>query len=411
MDWSMLGCGASGHVTFAPDEPALRERLNIATREGPAWRCLRCGTFVIGEPLATGPAAEAPRVRRADQVRSALILRIFAVERFFRALVFAALAIAVWRFSVSRLSFEQAYDQALPPLRALLRDFGFSVQHSKLLGLIHKAFTVDPRTLGYIALGLGAYAVIEVIEGVGLWLLKRWGEYFAMIVTSLGLPYEIYELTNKVTVLRVVAFVINLALVLYLVLTKRLFGVRGGKKAYEAKLRSESILDAEMAALTTEQGGAAGPVATAQAAAGNSPPAADPPGAAGPPWPDAETPAATGQPWPDAESPAPPGPSRTDAEALATAQPPWPTADTPATAQPPWSDAETPAAEPMFAEAVPAISEAAPTSDEPAAAEPTAAEPTPHEPTAAPAEPAAGPVPGHAADDPAPPPLPRRRPA
>jgi len=74
-----------------------------------------------------------------------------------------------------------------------------------------------------------------------------------MIVTSLGLPYEIYDLANKVTVLRVVAFVINLGLVLYLVLTKRLFGVRGGKKAYEARLRSESILDAEMAALAAEQ--------------------------------------------------------------------------------------------------------------------------------------------------------------
>ena len=27
MDWSLLGCGAGGHVTFAPDEPALRDRL------------------------------------------------------------------------------------------------------------------------------------------------------------------------------------------------------------------------------------------------------------------------------------------------------------------------------------------------------------------------------------------------
>src|SRR5215471_4289858 len=308
MDWSLLGCGASGHVTFAPDEPALRDRLNIATREGPAWRCLRCGTFVIGEAQATGPAAEAPQVRRADQVRSALILRIFAVERFLRALIFAALAIAVWRFSVSRLSFEQAYNQALPPLKALLRDFGFSVQHSKLLGLIHEAFTVDSAKLGYLAIGLGAYAVIEVIEGVGLWMVKRWGEYFAMIVTSLGLPYEIYDLTNKVTVLRVVAFVINLALVLYLVLTKRLFGVRGGKRAYEAHLRSESILDAEMAALDAEQGVAAGREPTAQAtAAGNSAPAAGPL-AAGPPWPDAGTPAA-GPPWSDAETPATGGPA------------------------------------------------------------------------------------------------------
>jgi uncharacterized membrane protein (DUF2068 family) len=253
MDWSLLGCGAGGHVTFAPDEPGLRDRLGVAMPEGQTWRCLRCGTFVIGEPTASGPAASAPRVRRAEQVRSALILRIFAVERFIRALIFAALAIAVWRFSVSRLSFEQAYDQALPPLRALLSDFGFRVDHSKLLGLLHEAFTVDPRKLGYIAIGLGAYAVVEVIEGVGLWLVKRWGEYFAMIVTSLGLPYEIYDLANKVTVLRVVAFLINLALVLYLVLTKRLFGVRGGKAAYEARLRSESILDAEIAALGAGQ--------------------------------------------------------------------------------------------------------------------------------------------------------------
>jgi uncharacterized membrane protein (DUF2068 family) len=395
MDWSLLGCGASGHVTFAPDEPALRDRLNIATREGPAWRCLRCGTFVIGEPIATGPAADAPQVRRAEQVRSALILRIFAVERFLRALIFAALAIAVWRFSVSRLSVEQAYDQALPPLKALLRDFGFSVQHSKLLGLLHEAFTVDPRTLGYIALGLGAYALIEVIEGVGLWMVKRWGEYFAMIVTSLGLPYEIYDLTNKVTVLRVVAFVINLALVLYLVLAKRLFGVRGGKKAYEAKLRSESILDAEMTALNTEQGVAAGREATAQAAAtGNSapaadPPAADPPPPAGPAWSSTETPATTGPPWPNAESPATPGPPLADAQAPATARPPRPNAETPAAARPPWPDAETPATEPTSAEAVPAISEAAP------------AEPTP-------AETADEPAPSDAADGPAAP-LPRRR--
>jgi uncharacterized membrane protein (DUF2068 family) len=440
MDWSLLGCGTSGHVTFAPDEPALRDRLNIATREGPAWRCLRCGTFVTGEPQATGPAAEAPRVRRAEQVRSALILRIFAVERFFRALIFAALAIAVWRFSVSRLSIEQAYDQALPPLKALLRDFGFSVQHSKLLGLVHKAFTADPRTLGYIALGLGAYAVIEVIEGIGLWLVKRWGEYFAMIVTSLGLPYEIYDLTNKVTVLRVVAFVINLALVLYLVLTKRLFGVRGGKKAYEAKLRSESILDAEMAALAAEQSGAAGREATAHAAAaGNSAPAAGPPAAgpaaaaglappdaetpatAGPLWPDAETPDATRPPWPDAGSPATAEPSRTEAETPATAGPPWPDAESPATARPSradagtpatagppwpnvetpatgplWPDAETPATEPTSAEAAPAISEAAPAPAEPA--------PAPAEPT----ETADEPAPSDAADGPAPP-LPRRR--
>ena len=253
MDWSLLGCGAGGHVTFAPDEPGLRERFGHNTREGEAWRCLRCGAFVIGEPTASGPADSAPAVRRGTQVRSALILRIFAVERFIRALIFAALAIAVWRFSLSQQSLDVSYEHALPPLKALLRDLGFSVQHSKILGLLNKAFTTDPKILTYIAIGCAAYATVEVIEGVGLWLVKRWGEYFAMIATSVGLPYEIYDLTNKVTALRVAAFVINLGLVIYLVVTKRLFGVRGGKAAYEAMLRSESLLDAEIAALAAEQ--------------------------------------------------------------------------------------------------------------------------------------------------------------
>ena len=259
MDWSLLGCGASGHVTFAPDEPGLRERLSVSTREGAAWRCLRCGTFVIGEPTSGGPVSSVPRVRRGKELRSAFILRVFAVERGLRAVIFGALAVAILRFSTSRLSIEAAYDQMLPVLRSLLRELGFNVNHSKLLGLIQHAFTLNSRTLTWLALAAAGYAVIEIIEAVGLWLLKRWGEYFAMIATSVGIPYEIYDLTAKVTVLRVVAFVINVALVVYLVLTKRLFGVRGGKKAYEARLRSASILQAEIDAAACDAGGAGAP--------------------------------------------------------------------------------------------------------------------------------------------------------
>ena len=90
--------------------------------------------------------------------------------------------------------------------------------------------------------------MIELIEGVGLWLGKRWGEYFAMVATSIFLPYEIYDMTTKITVTRVAFFLVNLALVVYLVITRRLFGVRGGKDAYEARLKDESILQATIAA-------------------------------------------------------------------------------------------------------------------------------------------------------------------
>jgi uncharacterized membrane protein (DUF2068 family) len=388
MDWSLLGCGAGGHVTFAPDEPGLRERFGHTTREGQAWRCLRCGAFVIGEPTASGPADSVPAVRRGTQVRSALILRFFAVERFIRALIFAALAIAVWRFSLSQQSLEDAYEHALPPLRALLTDLGFSVQHSKILGLINKAFTTDPRILGYLAIGCAVYAVIELIEGIGLWLLKRWGEYFAMIATSIGLPYEIYDLAHKVTVLRVVAFLINLALVIYLVVTKRLFGVRGGKAAYEARLRSESLLDAEIAALAAGQ---AEPGRHAKPASDDEPPLASELAAVREPFEPAPEPPATHEPLQAATEPP-------------AAHDPFEAAPEPPTAHDPFQAAEPPTAHDPFQAAEQL------TAHDPfqAATDPAPAEEVP---TPEPSVPAAGEAPD--ADEPdvaAPPPLPRRHP-
>ena len=102
------------------------------------------------------------------------------------------------------------------------------------------------------------YAIIELVEAVGLWLGQRWGEYFALVATSLFLPYEIYDLTVKVTWLRIGALVVNLLLVGYLLWTKRLFGVRGGKRAYEAKLHAESVIEVEQAALAAAAAGQPG---------------------------------------------------------------------------------------------------------------------------------------------------------
>ncbi len=85
-------------------------------------------------------------------------------------------------------------------------------------------------------------------EAVGLWLLKRWGEYFAAVATAIFLPYEIYDIVNKVTAMRVGTFIVNVAAVVYLLWTKRLFGIRGGYAAYEAMRHEESLLEVEEAA-------------------------------------------------------------------------------------------------------------------------------------------------------------------
>ena len=167
MDWSLFGCFRKGHVTYAPNEPELRERLMATTAGGTAWRCLRCGAFVTDGQHGSGPAAAAPLIRRGKELRSQLILRVFAVERFLRFLVFAVAAYGVWRFKYDEAGIERAYNNDLPAIRALYQDLGFNVNHSKLLGLIQHSFTLTSRTLTYLAIGLALYALIELWKPSG----------------------------------------------------------------------------------------------------------------------------------------------------------------------------------------------------------------------------------------------------
>jgi uncharacterized membrane protein (DUF2068 family) len=243
MDWNLYRCGRIGHITYAPDEPELREYMHATAPAGELWRCLRCGTFVKDKPAAAGSAEHAPVVKRGREIRSELILRVFAVERFARFLLFGGVAYAIWQFSTSKRSIEETFNRDLPIVKSMLSELGFNIGHSQLLLEFRKVLHFSQGTLALIAVGVAAFAVVELVEGIGLWLSKRWGEYFAMVVTSLGLPYEIYDLTLSVTWTKLALIGINIALVLYLILTKRLLGVRGGRRAYEDALRSDSLFD------------------------------------------------------------------------------------------------------------------------------------------------------------------------
>lgn len=252
MDWSLLACARKGHVTYAPDEPELRDRLHVSTPAGEAWRCLRCGDFVVGEPRGAGPADHAPVVLRGKALRDATILRILAVERFLRGLLLLALAYGVLYFRDSRTSIKRTFDEAIPAARPLARVFNYDLDTSPTVERLRHLLDSNQHTLSLVAAGLFAYALLQLVEGVGLFLLKRWGEYVAVIGTSAFLPLEVYELTRTVTVLKVCALLINLALVVYLVYSKRLFGVRGGRAAFEAERASESLLEVEQAALSVD---------------------------------------------------------------------------------------------------------------------------------------------------------------
>jgi uncharacterized membrane protein (DUF2068 family) len=66
---------------------------------------------------------------------------------------------------------------------------------------------------------------------VGLWFSRRWAEYLTLVATAVLIPIELYELSLSVTVFKVITLVINVAIAVYLLLAKRLFGLRGGHEA------------------------------------------------------------------------------------------------------------------------------------------------------------------------------------
>src|SRR6476469_711472 len=243
----LRACGKRGHVTYAPTETDLADRLRAQTALGEAWRCLRCGTWVLGEPKASGPADQAPVPARGKALRQLTILRVLAVERVLRGLVLIAAAYGVYRFESAQKALSASFGALVPAARPLAARLGIDLDHSAILSAATRALHAGRGTLTLVAVGLLAYGVLELVEGVGLWLAKRWAEYLTVVATGAFLPYEVYELTKSVTVTKVVAFAINVLAVDYLVVAKRLFGARGGRSAYERELEGESLLEVEAA--------------------------------------------------------------------------------------------------------------------------------------------------------------------
>lgn len=233
-------------MTYRPtDRPDLAADLRVPTAAGDAWRCLRCGAFVPGAVPAAGPLRAAPAPARGLAIRDALILRLLAIERTLRGLALFAVAYGVWRFDSAKDTLGTLFHRYLPRGEDLAQRAGIDLDDTLPVRLAERALRIEHSTLLLVVLGVSIYGVIELIEGIGLWSARRWGEYVAVVATSVFLPYEIYDVIEKASVLRVGTLAVNLAVVVWLVWSKRLFGVRGGGRAFERERAGSAILRAD----------------------------------------------------------------------------------------------------------------------------------------------------------------------
>jgi uncharacterized membrane protein (DUF2068 family) len=74
------------------------------------------------------------------------------------------------------------------------------------------------EALGAVTL---AYAAVFATEGIGLWMRKRWAEWLTIIITGSLIPLEIWELSMRPTFGKASVFVVNVAIVWYLIVQLR----------------------------------------------------------------------------------------------------------------------------------------------------------------------------------------------
>jgi uncharacterized membrane protein (DUF2068 family) len=218
-------------------------------REGPGnlrWhRCLRCDSWLPLDPPPE-PTRQHPPSRdeielplRGKALRDKIVLRVIAVDRAFHFVLLAALAVVIFFFAANSQRLREPVFKALADLQSGLGRPVTGTHHGIVYEL-HHLFSIDTGTLTKIGFVVAGYAVLEGAEAVGLWYQKRWAEYLTFIATTVLLPLEIYELTRRFSPLKIITLIINIAVVVYLLYAKRLFGLRGGGKAEEEERRRDS---------------------------------------------------------------------------------------------------------------------------------------------------------------------------
>lgn len=86
---------------------------------------------------------------------------------------------------------------------------------------IEAAGRVNNSNLKIFALGAFAYATIRFVEAYGLWRLRTWAEYFAIISGAIYLPLEFYGMFRHPTWVKAVVIIINSFIVAYLIYFRR----------------------------------------------------------------------------------------------------------------------------------------------------------------------------------------------
>ena len=142
-----------------------------------------------------------------DPPRSRRLLKLIAAERIVRSVLLVAAGV----YLLTHLD-KDFGNLAAKVLKAVELDPRRPFFH-RIVTYLHDLHASEIKIAALLAIG---YGILELVEGIGLWMDQLWAEYLTVIATSLLLPYELYELIHRPTIWKVGGIAINILIVVYL---------------------------------------------------------------------------------------------------------------------------------------------------------------------------------------------------
>lgn len=149
--------------------------------------------------------------------KHSIFLRLIIIEKLLLGIVFTAVSFGA--ISLLNKDMEFYTDHLIVLLN-------LDIEKVYIQEFVDWLTNVKNNTIIGISAGMLLLASLNFIEAYGLHKRERWAEWLTVIATSMFIPFEIYEVILKQTIVRVGALVINVAIVYYLAKHKELFPKR-----------------------------------------------------------------------------------------------------------------------------------------------------------------------------------------
>jgi uncharacterized membrane protein (DUF2068 family) len=140
--------------------------------------------------------------------RSDIFLRVIGIFKIVKALVF-------WAAAIGMLHFLHRDVEAW--LMQVLDNSHVDSDNRAARWLLKQSAKLTSVRIGEISAVCFFYGCLFATEGVGLYLRKKWAEYFVVIITGSLLPIEIYELAHKFNWAKLVLVAVNLIILVFLI--------------------------------------------------------------------------------------------------------------------------------------------------------------------------------------------------